>query len=132
MHLAKGTIEVVNAGHNPGALILPDDSIRMIDASGTPLGMLPGMTYSAETFPFAPGARILLYTDGLTEVFQGEDEFGSERLTEEFRSLPSQSAERMLDSLWDTLATFSFNAHQTDDMTALAVCHLSPSQQETA
>ena len=42
-------------------------------------------------FPFAPGARILLYTDGLTEVFQGEDEFGSERLTEEFRSLPFDS-----------------------------------------
>ena len=38
----------------------------------------------------------------------------------------------MLDSLWDTLATFSLNAHQTDDMTALAVCHLSTSQQEIA
>ncbi|HEY5328740.1 MAG TPA: PP2C family protein-serine/threonine phosphatase [Acidobacteriaceae bacterium] len=132
MHLDQGIIEVVNAGHNPGALILPDSSIRMIDASGTPLGMLPGMTYSAETFPFAPGARILLYTDGLTEVFHGEDEFGSERLTEEFRGLPFGSAERMLDSLWDTLFTFSVNAHQTDDMTALAVCHLPPSQQETA
>jgi sigma-B regulation protein RsbU (phosphoserine phosphatase) len=132
LHVASGEIEVVNAGHNPGALILPDGSIRMIDASGTPLGMLPGMSYSAETFPFAPGSRILLYTDGLTEVFCGEDEFGTERLTEEFRDNPSSSAERILDSLWDSLATFSVHAPQTDDMTALAVCHLSPSQQEIA
>jgi sigma-B regulation protein RsbU (phosphoserine phosphatase) len=132
LDLAKREIEVVNAGHNPGALILPDGSIRMIEASGTPLGMLPGMTYSSETFPFNPGSRILLYTDGLTEVFCGEDEFGSERLTEEFRKLPTASAECMLDSLWDTLAVFCSNAHQTDDMTALVVCHLSPSQQEIA
>jgi serine phosphatase RsbU (regulator of sigma subunit) len=132
LHIAKGEIEVVNAGHNPGALIQPDGTIRMIDASGTPLGMLPGMTYSAETFPFAPGSRILLYTDGLTEVFCGEDEFGTERLTEEFRDVPSPSAGRILDTLWDSLAAFSVNAHQTDDMTALAVCHLSPSQLQIA
>jgi sigma-B regulation protein RsbU (phosphoserine phosphatase) len=132
MHIDRGEIEVVNAGHNPGALILPDGTIRMIEASGTPLGMLPGMSYSAETFPFAPGSRILLYTDGLTEVFCGEDEFGSERLAEEFRLTPSSSAESILDSLWYKLANFSSDAHQTDDMTAVAVCHLSPSQQEIA
>jgi phosphoserine phosphatase RsbU/P len=130
MHIEKGEIEVVNAGHNPGALILPDGSVRMIEASGTPLGMLPGMSYGAETFPFAPGSRILLYTDGLTEVFCGEDEFGCERLTEEFRMIPSPSAESILDALWYKLSNFSSGAHQTDDMTAVAVCHLSPSQQE--
>ena len=128
----RAEIEVVNAGHNPGALILPDGTVRMIDASGTPLGMLPGMSYSAETMPFAPGARVLLYTDGMTEVFCGDDEFGTERLAEEFRTNPSHSAEQILNTLWDTLASFSINAPQTDDMTALAVCHLSPSQQETA
>jgi sigma-B regulation protein RsbU (phosphoserine phosphatase) len=130
MHIEKGEIEVVNAGHNPGALILPDGTVRMIEASGTPLGMLPGMSYSSEIFPFAPGSRILLYTDGLTEVFCGEDEFGCERLTEEFRMIPSPSAERILDTLWYKLSNFSSDAHQTDDMTAVAVCHLSPSQQE--
>jgi serine phosphatase RsbU (regulator of sigma subunit) len=132
LHIEKDEIEVVNAGHNPGALILPDGSVRMVEASGTPLGMLPGRTYEAEFFPFHPGSRILLYTDGLTEVFCGEDEFGTERLTEEFRDHPSTKADEILDSLWTSLALFSVNAHQTDDMTALAVCHLSPSQQEFA
>ncbi len=132
LNIATDEIEVVNAGHNPGALVHPDGGLRMIDASGTPLGMLSGMTYSAETFPFAPGSRILLYTDGLTEVFCGEDEFGCERLADEFRDNPSTDAEAILDSLWASLAQFSVNAHQTDDMTAIAICHLSTSQQEIA
>lgn len=132
LNIATDEIEVVNAGHNPGALVHPDNSIRMIDASGTPLGMLSGMTYSAETFPFAAGSRILLYTDGLTEVFCGDDEFGCERLAEEFRDDTSTDANAILDDLWASLAVFSVNGPQTDDMTAIAVCHLSPSQQVLA
>ena len=127
---ARAQIEVVNAGHNPAILVLPDGSTRMIEASAPPLGMLPGMRYSAETFGFPEGARLLLYTDGLTEVFCGDDEFGCERLTSAFREAPSSDASAILASLWATLATFAVQGPQTDDMTALAVCHCGPSQQE--
>ena len=116
-------IEAVNAGHNPAALVMPDGSVRMIEASGTPLGMLPGMQYAAERFVFPAGSRMLLYTDGLTEVFRGDEEFGQDRLIETFRALPSPEAERILDVLWETLGTFSYHEPQTDDMTALAICH---------
>ena len=123
----SGEIEIVNAGHNPPALILPDKSVRMIEASGTPLGMLPGMEYAAQTLPFPNGSRILLYTDGLTEVFCEEEEFGTERLVSLFRDAPQLYSEPILDLLWEALASFSCNAPQTDDMTALAICHLDPS-----
>src|SRR5580704_18106118 len=74
-------MELVNAGHNPAFLVSSGEtSVRLIEASGTPLGMLPGSRYSIERVPIEPGARILLYTDGLTEIFQGEEEFGQERL----------------------------------------------------
>jgi phosphoserine phosphatase RsbU/P len=126
----RSEIELVNAGHNPGALVLPDGTTRFIDSSGTPLGILPGMSYVSESFPFPPGSRILLYTDGLTEVYQGEEEFGSERLLEAFSRIPEPNAGRILTSLWETLASFSSNAPQIDDMTALAICHLDSSPQE--
>src|SRR6185503_7823949 len=100
------------------ALVLPDDSVVMIEASGTPLGMLPEMSYAAQTFSFPAGSRILLYTDGLTEVFCGEEEFGCERLVALFRDTRSAPSGHILDSLWETLASFSLNAPQTDDMTA--------------
>jgi serine phosphatase RsbU (regulator of sigma subunit) len=117
-------IEVVNAGHNPAALVLPDGSVQIIEASGPPLGMLPGMKYTEERHAFPPGARMLLYTDGLTEVFRDDEEFGQDRLIDTFRDTPSPEAEQILDVLWETLGTFSLHEPQTDDMTALAICHL--------
>jgi len=94
--------------------------------------MFPGMSYSSETFPFPAGSRLLFYTDGLTEVSQGEEEFGSERLVQAFLESSSSNAPQILESLWETLASFSTNAQQVDDMTALAICHLDPLQQELA
>jgi len=125
-----GRLQIVNAGHNPAALLLPDGSVHMIEASGPPLGMLPDLAYSLETLEFPPGSRLLLYTDGLTEVFRDDEEFGTERLINTFRAAHSPCAESILDVLWDTLGTFSLHAPQTDDMTALAICHLDSSQQE--
>jgi len=133
----EGVVEVVNSGHNPGAVQLPDGSVRMLNASGTPLGMLPGMSYTSETLPFPVGSRLLFYTDGLTEVFQGDDEFGEERLVAAFVANTSWHAPEILESLWETLASFAMNAPQVDDMTALTICHLNPghlnsTQQELA
>ena len=120
---AEGRIEVVNAGHNPGLLVGPDGSVRMLEASGTPLGLLPFIGYRAETMSFPPGSRMLLYTDGLTEVFCGEDEFGCDRLTELFRSAATDDSNEILDTLWKGLREFASGSPQTDDMTALAICH---------
>jgi sigma-B regulation protein RsbU (phosphoserine phosphatase) len=117
-----GAIEVVNAGHNPAVLVLPDAGLHMIEASGTPLRMLPRTAYSTERLDFPAGATMLLYTDGLTEVFHEEDEFGTERLIDAFRAVPSEDATEILDCLWETLNSFSGSAPQTDDMTAVAVC----------
>src|SRR5580698_6591752 len=124
-----GEVEVVNAGHNPGFLVVPGGIPHQFDAAGTPLGLLPGMTYSTEKHGFMPGSRLLFYTDGLTEVFQGDEEFGSERLLDEFSKCPCEKADGILDSLWTTLDKFSSGGPQSDDMTALALCRrISPSE----
>lgn len=130
LRVNEGIVEIVNAGHNPGALISPDSPAYLLEASGTPLGMLPGMSYTSETLAFPAGSRLLFYTDGLTEVFQGEDEFGTDRLIDAFVANSSWQAPQILESLWEILASFSMNAPQVDDMTALAICHLDPIQQE--
>jgi sigma-B regulation protein RsbU (phosphoserine phosphatase) len=135
---AAAEMEIVNAGHNPAFLATSGDTpVRLIEASGTPLGMLPGSRYTIERLPMEPGARLLLYTDGLTEVFQGEDEFGQERLMNAFRALDSlrisegeQRAEDTLTSLWTTLDTFSGGAPQQDDMSAIALCRLTGKSKE--
>lgn len=122
LHPELGKIEVVNAGHNPGFLVLPDGSHRQFEAAGTPLGLLPGMHYTSEQSSFTPGTKLLFYTDGLTEVFRGDEEFGPERLMEQFSQCPGESADVILDALWATIEAFAEGGPQSDDMTALALC----------
>jgi serine phosphatase RsbU (regulator of sigma subunit) len=122
LHPELGEVEVVNAGHNPGFLVEPGETPHQFDAAGTPLGLLPGMQYSTERHGFTPGTRLLFYTDGLTEVFKGDEEFGPERLLDEFSKCPAQKADGILDALWTTLEEFSSGGPQSDDMTALALC----------
>ena len=122
LHPEAGEIEVVNAGHNPGFLVQPSAPPRQFDAGGTPLGLLPGMRYLIERCGFTPGARLLFYTDGLTEVFKGDEEFGPERLLHEFLSCPAYKADGILDALWAAIEEFAEGGPQADDMTALALC----------
>jgi len=120
----RGEIEIVNAGHNPGFVITPDGVQHQIEAAGTPLGLLPGMTYSSERLSIPKGSRVLFYTDGLTEVFREEEEFGQDRLLLEFSNTPTQQADGILDALWVAIQDFSGGGPQGDDMTALVLCHL--------
>jgi serine phosphatase RsbU (regulator of sigma subunit) len=115
------TLEVLNAGHNPAFLLSADRSLSTIAASGTPIGILPFSSYVPETFVLSPGARLLVYTDGMTEVFRGEEEFGEFRLLETFVNCDEPSAEKTLESLWRTLEVFSDGHDQSDDMTALVL-----------
>jgi sigma-B regulation protein RsbU (phosphoserine phosphatase) len=118
------TIEVVNAGHNPGFLTSPGEEILEIKASGTPLGLVPSMQYTIEHMAFPAGSRLLLYTDGLTEVFKDLEEFGSDRLRAAFIECNSPECNAILDWLWSTLHEFSGGAAQDDDMTALAILRM--------
>ncbi len=122
MHPETGEIEVVNAGHNPGFLVGPGAEPHQFVAAGTPLGLLPGMSYTSERGAFTPGARLLFYTDGLTEVFKGDEEFGPERLLNEFSTCPAEMADGILDAVWTAVEAFGEGSPQADDMTALALC----------
>ena len=120
----RGEVEIVNAGHNPGFVISPDGKQHEINAAGTPLGLLPGMTYASERLSFSKGSRLLFYTDGLTEVFLEDEEFGQDRLMLEFSNTQAQQADGILEALWAAIQGFSGGGPQEDDMTALVLCHL--------
>jgi serine phosphatase RsbU (regulator of sigma subunit) len=115
------TVEVVNAGHNPAFLLNGSDVPELIEASGTPVGMLPFSDYTAEKYVLSDKAKLLIYTDGMTEVFKGNEEFGQDRLMEAFRASRHTDATGTLNSIWQTLEAFSNQENQSDDMTALVI-----------
>lgn len=69
-----GAITIVSCGHPPGLLVQPDASTSLLDAPpGLPLGL--GDTYDAISVPWAPGDRLLMYTDGLSEARNARGQF---------------------------------------------------------
>jgi len=118
----NGEMEIVNAGHNPGFVIHPDGTQIQIESSGTPLGLLPGMQYEIQRCSFPAGSRLLFYTDGLTESFRGDEEFGPERLMDDFSRCQLREADGILDALWTAIDAFVEGGPQGDDMTALVLC----------
>ena len=118
---ATHTLEAVNAGHNPAFLADLAGNVHRLGASGIPIGIFPFSSYTSEKFVVDIGTRLLIYTDGLTEVSRGEDEFGEARLLQAFLDCRSVTAEVVLDHLWATLRRFSDQPHQSDDMSALVL-----------
>jgi serine phosphatase RsbU (regulator of sigma subunit) len=71
---APAQITVVSCGHPPALLVQPDGGTSLLDAPpGLPLGL--GDTYDAATVPWAPGDRLLMYTDGLSEARNARGQF---------------------------------------------------------
>lgn len=72
VQLDGDTVEIVNCGHHPPAVVTPE--VRWVEAaSTTPLGLEP--IPSSTTISLSPGDRVVLYTDGLVEARQSNGEF---------------------------------------------------------
>ena len=122
---AAAVLTCVNAGHNPSLLCLPDEAApRRIEASGTPLGLLPGTLYAAEQVPFPARRTPAALHRRVDRSLSREEEFGTERLAALFRDCSAGGSEGVLSSIWHTLGEFTGNAPQGDDMTAMSLSHL--------
>ena len=119
------TISVVNAGHVPTLIVHCDEApMTVIDSSSVPIGMLPampGMEYKVETHPFPVGSRLLLCTDGLTEVFRGEEEYTIKGVAASVQRAHCKDGEELLEAVWRDVLEFANGAPQDDDMSAMAL-----------
>jgi serine phosphatase RsbU (regulator of sigma subunit)/anti-sigma regulatory factor (Ser/Thr protein kinase) len=79
----RSSLELVVAGHPPPLLISPAGEASFLEGRfGIPLGVSELTRYESQTFPFEPGATLLLYTDGLVESRSESIDRGLERLRE--------------------------------------------------
>jgi serine phosphatase RsbU (regulator of sigma subunit) len=131
----KRTVCYAGAGHPPLLLRDHSGSARSILENGLFLGFFADATYSAVETPFCGGDRIVLYTDGITEMMNGaEEQFGDDRLKQLLESHADPSASRFIDSLLDSLAQWSGCAagqDPDDDVTLLAIHFLESGETAT-
>jgi sigma-B regulation protein RsbU (phosphoserine phosphatase) len=112
---------IANGGHL-SLLLKRKNSIEEIGfASGTPLGILPNTQYSQEEHSLQNGDEILVFTDGVTEPKnKQQEEFGLGRLKNLF-SNHNGSPEEFLQTLQAAIKQFAGDAPQFDDLTALTL-----------
>jgi len=77
----QNLLTIAQAGHPTPLLLKPDGRVIRLGESGFPVGMLPGVEYEEFEYPFLPGDRLFLYSDGVTECAgQEKRSYGLARL----------------------------------------------------
>ncbi|MGO8921243.1 MAG: PP2C family protein-serine/threonine phosphatase [Stellaceae bacterium] len=121
---ASGTLTYCNCGHNPPLVVRADGATEPLTCTGLPLAMLPEAAYAKRSLTLAPGDRLLLYTDGVTEAMSAADvEFGDARLGAAIEEFRRGSARDLVEGTLQRVAEFSQGVPQSDDQACLALVY---------
>jgi serine phosphatase RsbU (regulator of sigma subunit) len=114
----RRTLAWANAGHLPPLLIAPDGTVQYLeaDAPQPPIGVLPEFEYVAADQLLPPGARLLLFTDGLIERREADIEDGMDALAAAVRTAPAG-----IEGLCDHVLDVCLPDGKADDDVALLV-----------
>ena len=118
---ARGVLTYANAGHNPPLLARTSGHVEALHPSGTVLGVFPDAEYTGREVALHNGDRLLLYTDGVTEARnRDEEEFGEERLSAALARHRHLSAAELHSAVMEEVTQFATAGFQ-DDATLLVV-----------
>jgi sigma-B regulation protein RsbU (phosphoserine phosphatase) len=115
------TFQYVNAGHNPPLLLKSDEQeVNLLSPTGMVLGVLPDVEFSSEQVKLFPGDVLAIYTDGIEETFNPQqEEFGVERITQILVRDKHLDPEKITDNLFRKVEEFSEGTPTHDDSTII-------------
>ena len=116
-----GRLAFAAAGHPPPLLYRAiTGRCTRLDAGGAALGVLSGAAYEEELEPFGPNDVLLLYTDGVLEARQDDEQFGLERLEAAFMAVAAWPAREIVAAVAETAREFAGGTF-ADDVTLLVL-----------
>jgi sigma-B regulation protein RsbU (phosphoserine phosphatase) len=112
-----------SADHPPVLHVPLDETPRMLDVGGFPIGMAPeGATFDQQSVHLQSGDRLLIYSDGLPDAMNSDgDVYGAARLLTDVESLESVSLRDIVNSLVSRSAAWRGEADANDDVTVIGV-----------
>lgn len=120
--ISSGQIRYVNAGHNPGLVLCVGGEAKWLGACGVPLGLLPAAEYTVGELQLSQRDVLMLYTDGLTEAANANDEeFGDERLKQSALSNRLKPLDTMAALIEKDLDEFTAGEPYGDDRTLVLI-----------
>jgi len=124
LDLHTGQLNYANAGHNPPMLISPNNggAIQALTPTGMPIGIDNDEVWSQATAYISPGDTLVLYTDGIPDAQDNEDNpFRERRLIEVVQANSTVSAQEMQVAILENVQAYVGNAPQFDDITLLVI-----------
>jgi sigma-B regulation protein RsbU (phosphoserine phosphatase) len=116
-----GVFTYSNAGHCAPILVRSNGEVTRLEAGGAVLGVFSEWSYDQAEVSLAPGDRLILFTDGISEAANAlQEEFGEERLAQLAVAARDGSAEQIKDRVLETAAAFTGGSRQ-DDATLVVV-----------
>jgi len=122
LDVRNGALEYCNGGHNPPYLISNGEIKQLENIGGLFVGALQNIEYESKMMTLKPGDTLFLYTDGVTEAEDvNEDEFQTDRLETCLQKLNGEALPAMTERVFDAVQKFSEGMRQSDDITILTV-----------
>jgi phosphoserine phosphatase RsbU/P len=117
----KQTLQIANAGAVQ-PLFCRAGQVETVEAEGFPLGMFKDVSYEEFTLSTRPGDAVVFFSDGIVDaVNEHEEMFGTERLIALVTSQLTNSAEKMVDAIYQELSAFQGGVERFDDETVVVL-----------
>jgi sigma-B regulation protein RsbU (phosphoserine phosphatase) len=126
--LDTGYTQIASGGHNPALLYrAAAQECEYISASGVAIGIFKTAEFEVETVHMEVGDILILYTDGITEAINNDEEdFGEERLENLVIENAEQPAQHLADLILEAVTGFTQDQNLMDDATLLVLKRTHP------
>jgi serine phosphatase RsbU (regulator of sigma subunit) len=124
-----GNLDYLNAGHPSPLLLRRGETSEVFTEGSFPVGLMADAKYAAVRVPLEPGDTLVLFSDGVTEAADPEDQmFGVPRLSEALAGHHDAPLDELQKRVVDSIESFARGASQADDITLLLIRYRAASQ----
>lgn len=118
----EGHLEFINAGHPSPFLLRHGVAHEPFSEGSYPVGLVPEAEYAVARLKLEPGDTIVLFSDGVTEAMDPNEElFGVPRLREVLTGQTQCPLDQLQKCVLEAVENFARGASQADDLTLLIV-----------
>lgn len=123
LDIETGELAYSAGGHSPPVRLSKEGEVSYLErTAGMAIGLEENVEFQTKTAQLKPGDALILYTDGITEAMNLNDElFGDERLAAAVRGLGNRSVDALIAACLHAVDEHVGTAPQSDDITMLAV-----------
>lgn len=126
LDMENGILNYCNAAHNHPYVIKCDgDVFALPETHGLPLGIYPNKTYKSSSVVLKNGDALILYTDGVIDCRDQQDNtYGQQRFEDNLQNISGLGCNEMISKIEKSLQIFKGETEQADDISLMAIKYL--------